>query len=241
MTISVENVTARTILTAICESIACQYHVQEKTLIVQYAPDSMELTTGRKRTDGIYTRLPHGTKFIQTPVKNALATLEKLSGVEIVLPVDVTGIVTVDVSGQVAVQAVHNVMTAAGLIPGSYQIFSTIPVSGQSGSFPAQIVIGNVMRAPIRVSEVDQDKKLIKRIEPVYPENAQSIPVRGPVIIEAVVNDKGEVIEAKIVSGGNPVVQKPVLDAVKQSAVFTHNHRREAGVREVWHHRSGCF
>ena len=69
---------------------------------------------------------------------------------------------------------------------------------------------------PIRVSDSDQEKKLIKKVEPAYPENARSVPVRGPVILEVVANEKGEVVEAKIVKGGNPVVQKPVAEAVKQ-------------------------
>jgi TonB family protein len=68
----------------------------------------------------------------------------------------------------------------------------------------------------IRVPDSDQEKKLIKRVEPVYPESAQSVPLRGPVILEVVANEMGEVVEAKIVKGGNPVVQKPVLEAVKQ-------------------------
>ena len=69
---------------------------------------------------------------------------------------------------------------------------------------------------PTRVPDSDQEKKLIKKVEPVYPEIAQFVPVRGPVILEAVANEKGEVVEAKIVKGGNPVVQRPVFDAVKQ-------------------------
>ena len=68
----------------------------------------------------------------------------------------------------------------------------------------------------IRVPDSDQEKKLIKKVEPVYPEIAQFVPVRGPVILEVVANEKGKVVEAKIVKGGNPVVQKPVFEAVKQ-------------------------
>ena len=70
--------------------------------------------------------------------------------------------------------------------------------------------------APIRVSDSDQEKKLVKKVEPVYPEFARSIPWRGPVILEVVANEKGEVVDVKIVKGGNPVVQQPVRDAVKK-------------------------
>ncbi len=81
--------------------------------------------------------------------------------------------------------------------------------------FVASLIAGQEP-VPTRVPDRDQEKKLIKRVEPVYPENAQFIPVHGPVILEVVANEKGEVVGAKIVKGGNPVVQKPVLDAVKQ-------------------------
>ncbi len=77
-------------------------------------------------------------------------------------------------------------------------------------------LIAGQQPVPIRVPDSDQEKKLIKKVEPVYPENAQIVPVRGPVVLEVVANEKGDVIEAKIVKGGNPVVQKPVLEAVKQ-------------------------
>ena len=69
---------------------------------------------------------------------------------------------------------------------------------------------------PTRVADIIQGKKLIKKVEPAYPELAKQVPVRGPVILEVVANEKGEVVEVKIVKGGNPVVQKPVYDAVKQ-------------------------
>ncbi len=69
---------------------------------------------------------------------------------------------------------------------------------------------------PRRVAESIQEKKVIKRVEPVYPEIAQRVPVRGPVVLEVVANERGEVVDVKIVKGGNPVVQNPVFDAVKQ-------------------------
>lgn len=78
------------------------------------------------------------------------------------------------------------------------------------------IAVAGQQIEPVRVDDSAQEKKLIKRMEPVYPDYARNIPVRGPVVLEVVVNEKGEVVEAKIVKGGNPVVQKPVHDAVIQ-------------------------
>ena len=69
---------------------------------------------------------------------------------------------------------------------------------------------------PMRVADSVQEKKLIKKVEPVYPESARLVPVQGPVVLDVIANDKGEVVDVKIVRGGNPVVQKPVYVAVKQ-------------------------
>jgi TonB family protein len=68
----------------------------------------------------------------------------------------------------------------------------------------------------VRVAEADQARKLTKKVDPVYPESARGLTMRGPVILEVVADEKGEVVEVRIVKGGHPVVQKPVADAVKQ-------------------------
>ncbi len=70
--------------------------------------------------------------------------------------------------------------------------------------------------SPIRISDNDQEKKLIKKVEPIYRQGTQVVAIRGPVILEVVANEKGEVIQVKIVKGGNPALQQPVADAVKQ-------------------------
>ncbi len=70
--------------------------------------------------------------------------------------------------------------------------------------------------ALVAVDEAIQAKKLVKRVEPVYPENARYIPVRGPIVLDVMADEKGEVVSVKLVRGGNPVVQKPVCEAVKK-------------------------
>ncbi len=80
----------------------------------------------------------------------------------------------------------------------------------------ASMLFATQLDEPIRVSDSIQEKKLIKKVGPVYPESTWQFRVRGPVILEVVANEKGEVVEAKIVKGGNPVVQTSVYNAVKQ-------------------------
>jgi TonB family protein len=221
VTIRLENVTANTILTAICESISCQFHLDGKTLVIQYVPDRNELLTGQRRTTGLYMRLPPGTKFANAPLKSVLAALSKMTGVEIRSDAGESTVVSADVSGQQLVQAIHNILASAGLwaehllvsfLTGQPPFAEGLIVKLGAGKPPA----AGKQPLPASVAESDQEKKLIKRVEPVYPEFARNVPVRGPVILEVVANEKGEVVDVKIVGGGNPVVQKPVYDAVWQ-------------------------
>ena len=80
----------------------------------------------------------------------------------------------------------------------------------------ATMLFATQQAMPVRIADSTQEKRLIKKVEPVYPESAGRFRVRGPVILEVVANEKGEVVEVKIVKGGNPVVQTPVYNAVKQ-------------------------
>jgi TonB family protein len=75
-------------------------------------------------------------------------------------------------------------------------------------------------REPERVASDVQEAKLIKRVEPMYPQQARWLPVHGPVRLQVVVNERGEVAEAKIIGGGNPLIQRPALEAVRQWRYF---------------------
>lgn len=60
-----------------------------------------------------------------------------------------------------------------------------------------------------------ENRKLLKKVEPVYPELARRMNMTGTVKVEVSVTADGNVSEIKTL-GGNPVLAAAVEDAVKQ-------------------------
>jgi len=60
-----------------------------------------------------------------------------------------------------------------------------------------------------------QEPKIVKKVDPVYPEGARKQGLQGDVIIEATVDEAGNVKEAKVLRGVNGLNQA-ALDAVEQ-------------------------
>lgn len=60
-----------------------------------------------------------------------------------------------------------------------------------------------------------ENRKLLKKVEPVYPELARRMNMTGTVKVEVSVSADGNVGEVKTL-GGNPVLAAAVEDAVKQ-------------------------
>ena len=67
---------------------------------------------------------------------------------------------------------------------------------------------------PLAVSS-DQQPKLIKKVNPEYPEDALKAGIQGKVVIEATTDKKGMVVEAKVIAG-HPLLNKAALKALKQ-------------------------
>ena len=70
-------------------------------------------------------------------------------------------------------------------------------------------------KAPVRVGGRVKEPRLIRRIDPVYPPLARQTHMQGVVIIEAVLDEQGNVEEMKVVSGP-PLLIQAALDAVKR-------------------------
>jgi TonB family protein len=68
---------------------------------------------------------------------------------------------------------------------------------------------------PLRVGEEIKSPKLIRHVEPVYPEAAHQARVEGIVILEAVIDVQGNVKDVKILRS-IPLLDQAAIDAVKQ-------------------------
>jgi TonB family protein len=70
-------------------------------------------------------------------------------------------------------------------------------------------------RTPVRVSGPIQEGKLIHKVSPAYPELAIRTRVSGTVILEAVIDEEGNVTELKVIEG-HPLLRTAAFDAVMQ-------------------------
>jgi len=70
-----------------------------------------------------------------------------------------------------------------------------------------------VRRDPIKVGGNVQESKLIRRIEPAYPELAKRARVQGKVVLVVTVDEEGNVSEIKVQQG------HPLLDEAAKAAV----------------------
>lgn len=60
-----------------------------------------------------------------------------------------------------------------------------------------------------------EQRKLVKRVEPTYPETLQRLKIGGVVRVEATISPKGNVEHVELL-GGNPILAEAAIDAVKQ-------------------------
>ena len=90
-----------------------------------------------------------------------------------------------------------------GVIGGSGRVAA--PPAPKESKPHAPVHIGGRVRAP----------RQIQRVEPKYPSLARQTHLSGTVIIEAVLDESGNVVEMKVVSG-HPLLLQAALDAVRQ-------------------------
>ena len=70
-------------------------------------------------------------------------------------------------------------------------------------------------KAPVRVGGSIQSSKLIRRVEPIYPDLAKRARVQGVVLLQVTVDETGNVSDLKIIRG-HPLLNQAAVDAVKQ-------------------------
>lgn len=70
-------------------------------------------------------------------------------------------------------------------------------------------------KAPVRVGGRVREPKLIYRVDPVYPPLAKQTRLQGVVVIDAVLDEQGNVVEAKVTSGP-PLLIQSALEAVRR-------------------------
>jgi len=115
VTLRVVDVSARTALNAICESIGCQYRLDGKKLVVEPLLPKIKEKVPAARLEILKKPLPQGLRFENAPLGSVLKAISDASGIEISIePMEPDKKVTVDVSGQTFQEALKRIMDVAG-------------------------------------------------------------------------------------------------------------------------------
>jgi protein TonB len=96
---------------------------------------------------------------------------------------------------------------------------------GVEGGVPGGVVGGVVgglpdaapRLGPVRVGGFVREPRKLRHVDPGYPDTARKARVQGIVIIEATIDTRGAVVDAKILRGV-PILDQAALDAVRQWA-----------------------
>lgn len=104
-------------------------------------------------------------------------------------------------------------MTGGAAGPGISDALATIIESNRVVKVP-EVMRPEKKRPPIRVATLDPSR-LIRRVEPVYPPLAVKARLSGEVVIEAVIDEEGNVGQTKVLSGPDLFVDA-ALAAVRQ-------------------------
>ena len=95
-----------------------------------------------------------------------------------------------------------------------------IPLIGTTGGFGKDANIADSgpfgqANLPLRVSEGVSGGSLERKVQPIYPPDARSARLQGPVVLQAVIDEAGEVRNLRTVSG-DAVLAQAAIDAVRQ-------------------------
>jgi periplasmic protein TonB len=104
---------------------------------------------------------------------------------------------------------------------GPAPVLDPLGVGGSKDSNLASLISGSARlpAAPsvstLRISQGVSQGLLIKKVQPVYPANAKSMRLEGPVDMEAVIDREGKITNLKVLKG-QPVLAHAAMEAVRQ-------------------------
>jgi TonB family protein len=76
--------------------------------------------------------------------------------------------------------------------------------------------IEDMAKGAVRASDQIAPPKLLKKVVPVYPEEARKEGIQGVVILEAMADEEGNVAQLKILRSESSILNKPAVDALRQ-------------------------
>lgn len=104
-------------------------------------------------------------------------------------------------------------LVSAAFKDGSHQTLHPAPIPPPPGVWETQTQPSGVK--PIQVAGKFPESKLIRRVEPIYPELAKTARVQGKVVLAISVDEEGNVIDAEVTKG-HPLLNDAAVEAVRQ-------------------------
>lgn len=91
-------------------------------------------------------------------------------------------------------------------------------ISGKAKAVTFTVTVNFMLAAKPPVVPAEERPKLIKMVKPVYPEEAAKQGIEGMAMIEATIDDKGNIVSARVlpVENSRPQLEEAALTAVKQ-------------------------
>ena len=98
---------------------------------------------------------------------------------------------------------------------GTMQRAQVMIVQPRGGLTAAQPAVTASRQAPVRVGGDIKEPKKIKHVAPVYPDDARAAGVQGVVILEVLIDENGDVSDAKVLRTV-PMLDQAAVEAVRQ-------------------------
>jgi TonB family protein len=76
--------------------------------------------------------------------------------------------------------------------------------------------VGGVVGGVIQTGDFEKPPKLIKKVEPVYPEEARQEGIQGVVLLEATTDKEGNVVKVEVLKSESSLLNQPAVDALRQ-------------------------
>lgn len=77
-------------------------------------------------------------------------------------------------------------------------------------------VVGGIVGGVLRLGDSVERPKIVKKVDPIYPDEAKKAFVQGVVILEVTTDEEGNVAEVKVIKSDSSLLNQASIDAVKQ-------------------------
>jgi TonB family protein len=210
VTLDVRNVTAETVLRAICESIGCRWRVEASTLHVEHDPTAGAQGQGDRyaqvRVRDVYEDIPVQILWNEAPMDAALKTLARMLDAELSLDHTLSDKrITLSVNKDTPRTALNAICKQAGCIwklaEGAKRVLrvTAVPLP-ESAGFGRLYAVSDFAPGLARPKDPGVTApKLITPANPQYTPAAMQAKIQGTVVIDCVVETDGTVGDVRIV------------------------------------------